>query len=78
MEKKKTEAALVVKQDSTPAEMIRLAVASNADLDKLEKLLALQMTWEKNEARKAYHLAMAAFKADPPKIGKDKHVATKR
>ena len=58
----------------TPPELLRLAISSNADLDKLEKLMALQERWEANEARKAYHVAMAAFKASPPKIGKDKAV----
>ncbi len=61
-------------RSSTPAEMIKLAVTQGADLDKLEKLLGLQERWEKNEALKAYNVAMAAFKADPPKIGKDKTV----
>ena len=60
---------------NSPADMIRMAVAGNADLDKLEKLLTLQEKWEANEARKAYYKAMAAFKANPPKIDKDKTVA---
>lgn len=62
------------KANPTPAELIQSAVAGGADLDKLEKLLALQERWEKNEARKAYHRAMAEFKANPPKIEKDKRV----
>lgn len=60
--------------DNSPAAMIQSAVQGGADLDKLEKLLELQMRWEENEARKAYHEAMAAFKANPPDIDKDKHV----
>jgi len=60
-----------------PAEMIKQAVAGGADLDKLEKLLTLQERWEANEARKAYHRAMAEFKANPPKIDKDKTVKYK-
>lgn len=59
---------------NTPQDMIRLALSQGADLDKLEKLLTLQERWEANEARKAYHEAMAAFKANPPKIDKDKKV----
>jgi len=35
----------------------------------------MQMKWEANEARKAYHLAMAEFKKNPPTIIKDKHVS---
>ena len=60
--------------ENSPAEMIRLAVAGGADLEKLEKLLTLQERWEANEAKKAYNKAMAAFKSNPPKINKDKKV----
>ena len=65
---------LVVKQDTSPAEMIKLAMAGGADLDQLEKLLNLQERWEAGEARKAYNRAMSAFKENPPHIEKDKKV----
>lgn len=57
---------------SSPAEMIRLAVSGGADLEKLEKLLGIQERWEANEARKAFHQAMADFKSHSPRITKDK------
>lgn len=57
-----------------PQGMIKLAIEKNADLDKLEKLLDIQIKWEQNEAKKAYVIAMAKFKENPPKIDKDKHV----
>jgi hypothetical protein len=60
---------------NAPADLIRMAVAGGADLEKLEKLLALQERWEQGEARKAYHKAMSAFKSSPTKINKDKKVA---
>jgi len=60
---------------NSPAEMIRMAVSGGADLEKLKGLLDLQERWEANEARKAYHQAMSDFKANPPKIDKDKNVA---
>lgn len=60
------------KDGNSPAEMIRMAVSGGADLDKLEKLLALQERWEANEAKKAYVQAMSDFKANAPKIIKDK------
>jgi hypothetical protein len=47
---------------TSPAEMIKAAVAGGADLEKLKGLLELQKDWEANEARKAYHEAMAQFK----------------
>ena len=65
----------VIVVDNSPAGMIRTAVAGGADLDKLEKLLTLQERFEANEARKAYHVAMAAFKENAPKIEKDKKVS---
>ena len=58
----------------TPAMLIEKAVASGAGIEQLEKLMGLQERWEANEARKAYHVAMSRFKANPPKIGKDQHV----
>jgi hypothetical protein len=47
---------------------------NNVDIDKLAKLLDIQERWEANEAKKAYVEAMAAFKASPPTIYKDRHV----
>lgn len=58
----------------TPMAMLQIAVQQGADLDKLEKLMALQERWEANNARKAYVAATAAFKANPPTIVKNKHV----
>lgn len=53
----------------------RAAAAPEFDLDRLEKLLVLKERWDANEARNAYIEAMARFKANPPKITKNKHVA---
>jgi hypothetical protein len=47
---------------------------SNVDIDKLSQFFDLHERWEKNQAKKAYVEAMAAFKANPPKVCKDKHV----
>lgn len=58
----------------TPAELLRIAVTQGADIEKLSQLMDLQERWEKNEARKAYVAAMAAFKSAAPRIGKNKHV----
>lgn len=59
----------------TPMEMLNIAVQQGADLDKLSKLMDLQERWEKNEARKAFVTALATFKANAPKIVKDKQVS---
>lgn len=61
----------------TPMELIQAAMVQGADIGKLEKLIELQMRWEANEAKKAFVEAMNSFKADPPEIIKNKHVAYK-
>lgn len=59
----------------TPATLLAMAVQQGADLDRLERLMALQERWEANEARKAYVESMVAFKASEDlQIGKNKHV----
>lgn len=59
---------------ATPS-LLELAITKGADLATIEKLMDLQERHERNEARKAFTVAMAAFKADPPKIYKDKKVS---
>lgn len=53
---------------------LTLAIEKGADLNQIEKLMELQEKYDAREARKAYVVAMAAFKADPPKIDKDASV----
>jgi hypothetical protein len=56
----------------TPMRLIELAVQQGADVDKLEKLMALQERWMANEARIAFEQAMAAFKLESIQITRDK------
>ncbi len=65
---------IVTREEQAPSELIALALEKGASLEQLEKLLQIKERYEANEAKKAYHQAMAAFKADPPKIKKDKKV----
>lgn len=58
----------------TPMQMLQIAIQQGADLDKMKQLMDLQERWEKNEARKAFVVALNAFKANAPKIVKDKQV----
>lgn len=60
--------------ERSPAALMMVAIEKGLDLDKVEKAMMLQERWEANEARKAYHDAMAGFKANPPEIDKDRHV----
>lgn len=58
----------------TPNAVILKAMDKNYSPELIEKMMDLQVKWEQNEARKAYHKAMAAFKANPPKVWRDLQV----
>lgn len=59
---------------ATPSDLLRIAVEKGADLDRLERLMALQIQWEEREAKKAFTTAMSEFKAEPLNIFKRKQV----
>lgn len=52
--------------------LITTGMDRGASIEQMQQLFELKRTWEADEARKAYTVAVAAFKADPPKIIKDK------
>lgn len=56
---------------ATPADMIRSALEAGRDVDELRELYELQRQWEADQARKAFNIAVAAFKANPPDIIRD-------
>uniref|UniRef100_A0A6M3ID72 Putative Erf family protein n=1 Tax=viral metagenome TaxID=1070528 RepID=A0A6M3ID72_9ZZZZ len=58
-----------------PNAVILMAMQKNYSPELVEKMMALQERHEANEARKAYHKAMAAFAENPPDIEKDKKVS---
>ena len=58
----------------TPMDMLDRAVAQGANVETLEKLMALQERWEKTQARKAFDDAMSAAKAEIPVINKNRTV----
>ena len=70
-------AAIQVMGSPSPGALIQVALERGLDVETLERLMALKERHEANEARKAYVAAMAAFKANPPKIVKDRQVRTK-
>jgi hypothetical protein len=74
--KSQVEIANVVETDAViaytnPGNLLAIAVQKDFDVDRLSKLMELQERWEKNEARKSFHVAMAEFKKNPPEIVKD-------
>lgn len=60
--------------ESSMVSVVQYAIKEQVAPEQLEKLMALQERWEANEAKKAYHVAMTAFKKNPPTINKDAHV----
>lgn len=62
-------------QSPTPAMLLQMAVQQGADLDKLERLMALQERWEAAQAKKAYDQAFAEFKAESIRIIKNRNVS---
>lgn len=75
METKEISMPTVKDISGSPSEIIREGISKGMDLDKLKGLLELQERWEANQAKKAYHQAMAAFKANQPVILKDRKVS---
>lgn len=55
----------------TPMQMLQVAVAQGADLERIQKLMDLQDRWEAKQALHAFNAALAAFKKNPPVIVKD-------
>lgn len=66
--------AQVAQQQTTPLQLLSIAVANGTSMDQLERLMALQERWEAGEARKAYNAAFAAFKAEGVTIIKNRNV----
>lgn len=57
--------------------LIRHALSSGADLDRLERLYRLKKEWEADEDKRVALAKLAEFKRNAPKIFKDKHVEFK-
>lgn len=58
----------------TPMDLLNRAVSQGVHADVLEKLLATQLRWEAEQARKAFDNALAAAKAAIPVIAKNRTV----
>jgi hypothetical protein len=55
----------------TPMELIQRASAQGASIEQMQQLFELKLRVEADEARKAFHQAMAKFKQNPPRIYKN-------
>lgn len=65
----------LVKQETNPNRLLELAVSNNLDIEKLERLLAMQERWEAKEAKKTFLRSLSAFQGEIPEIVKTKHVS---
>ena len=65
-------------QPQTPANLLALAVQQGANVEQLEKLMALQERWQAQQARMAYFAALARFQATVPPIPKGRKVEYNR
>ncbi len=65
-----TESAVVVQE--SPNEILLMAMKQKYEPAFIKEMLVIQIAYEKNEARKAYFDAVANFKAEAPKLKKDK------
>lgn len=59
---------------TTPADLLRMAVEGGADLDRLERLMAMKERWDAAEAKRAFNEAFASFKAEAIQIVKTKKI----
>lgn len=60
--------------DNSPHGLLSQAIAQNANIDTLERLVALQKDWQKEEARKSFFTALTNFQSEVPELIKAKKV----
>lgn len=63
IDKRGTSEALMV-QDTTPNGLLAMAISKGFGVEQLEKFMDFAERYEKNQARKAFFAAMAAFKSE--------------
>ena len=63
----------ITPQESQYTGMLTLAIEKDLDIEKLERFMALQQSWEDEQARKHYLLAHSRFQSEVPVIHKKGH-----
>lgn len=58
----------------TPMSLIEMALTNGADIDKLEKLMAMQEKWQAQQAKRSFLEAMSNFQAEVGEIKKGQKV----
>lgn len=57
-----------------PIQLVQIAIERGVGVDQLKELMTLQREWKADQARSAFVAALTAFRAEPLRVGKDKHV----
>lgn len=70
--KERSQTKELVSVGNSPAELMKIALTHGESLERIEKMLELQVKYEENEAKKTYFEAVAKFKENPPEVLKDK------
>jgi len=63
--------------EGKPSNLIALALQNNANIETLERLMALQERWEMQQAKKKFAKAFSKFQSEVPEIPKSKKVSFK-
>lgn len=62
-----------VSSAATPETLLELAISKGADIDQLEKLMALQERYDAKKAKSSFYQAMTQFQSLVPRIVKNKN-----
>jgi uncharacterized protein YktA (UPF0223 family) len=65
---------LEVTGDPTPMDLIKMAVSKDMDIEKLERLMALQKEWKAQKAKEAFNAAYSRFQSIVPDMQKNRKV----
>lgn len=68
---------LVIQESMNPGQLLTMAVDKNLDIDKLERLMDLQKSWQAEQNRKAFFESFIEFQTECPDIRKTKGVSFK-
>jgi hypothetical protein len=64
----------LVRQETTPDQLIEMAINKDLDIEKLSKLMEMRKQWEADLSRKSFFNALNEFQANVPEIRKTKKV----
>lgn len=69
-EEKQQSALPMINESQQPMRLLELAINKDADIEKLERLMAMQTQWDERNAKRDFLAAMASFQSRCPDIKK--------